>query len=97
MELKDLIVRQLKTEKSLDGEKSRKYVFLVKETADKNRLKKGLEDYFKVKIVKINTLKDHFAQRFLTKYRRTVKGPTLKKVVVTLVEGQTLPEAVLSK
>lgn len=97
MEFKDLVVRQLKTEKGLAGEKSGKYVFLVKETADKNRLKRGLEYYFKVKIVKMNTLKDHFAQRFLSKYRRTVKGPTLKKVVITLAKGQTLPAAVLSK
>lgn len=91
MGLKDLVVRQLKTEKSSAGEKSGKYVFLVKEAAGKNVLKKELEAYFQVKIVKMNTLKDPSAPRFLAKYRRLVKGPVGKKVVVTLAAGQTLP------
>lgn len=92
-ELKDFLVSPVKTEKSLKGEKSGKHTFLVRCGVNKDKLKKELEQFYKVKIIKMNTLKDHFSQRYLARYRRTVKGPLLKKVVVTLAEGQLLAEA----
>lgn len=97
MELKDFLVKPVKTEKSLAGEKTGKYVFLVRPQANKDVLKTEMEKFFKVKIVRMNTLKDSFTRKYLSRYRRTIKGPELKKVVVTLASGQTLSEAATAK
>lgn len=39
-------------------EKENKLVFIVDEKANKNKIKKGIEELFEVKVVKVNTLID---------------------------------------
>ncbi|MEK7611211.1 MAG: 50S ribosomal protein L23 [Patescibacteria group bacterium] len=90
MELKDLIVKQLQTEKSSSQLKENKYSLLVGRQAGKPEIKRALEKMYKVSVVKVNSSKVPVSQRLLARYRYSARGPSLRKVIVTLKEGQKL-------
>lgn len=90
MAIKDLFIRQLQTEKSMSGAKTGRYSFLVNDASSKEVIKKELERFFKINIVKINSLNNSPKKRKLQKYRKTITGPSIKKVVITLKKGQTI-------
>lgn len=88
MELKDLIVKQLQTEKSSSQTRRDKYSFLIWRQAGKPEIKDALEKMYKVKVLKVNSYKVPVSQRLLARYRYSASGPSLRKVIVTLKEGQ---------
>ncbi len=60
MRAHDIIKYPLSTEKSIRlMETENKLIFVVDRKASKQDIKKALEELFKVKIVKVNTLIDH--------------------------------------
>ena len=66
-----------------------KYLFKVDPTANKLEIKKAIEEFFKVKVVKVNTMNYEGKQR----RRRTAhfgKTPDWKRAVVTLKEGDKI-------
>lgn len=82
MEARDIIIRPIITEKSISGVADKKYTFEVDKSANKIEIAKAVEEIFKVKVVKVNTVN---VRGQLRRQGRT-QGYTRswKKAVVTL-------------
>mgnify|MGYP003452646305 FL=1 len=79
----DIIIRPIITEQSMADVADKKYVFQVAIDANKTQIKAAVEEIFKVKVSKVNTV------RQLGKVKRTGAYPKgkradYKKAVVTL-------------
>ena len=84
-----IIKSPLITEKSTDlTGKYNKYSFAVDGRANKIEIKKAIEELFKVKALKVNTIKMRGKQRRV-RFRQG-KTPDWKKTVVTLREGDKI-------
>ena len=84
-----VILEPLVTEKgTLVGETGNQVLFKVATDANKIEIKKAVEDFFKVKVVRVHTV------NLLGKPRRVgrIMGrkPSWKKAYVTLAEGQSI-------
>ncbi|MCX6273182.1 MAG: 50S ribosomal protein L23 [Bacteroidetes bacterium] len=88
-----VILKPIITEKMThQGEKLRRYGFIVKKDANKLQVKKEVETLYGVEVSDVNTM--NYAGKRKSRYTRSgyVSGrtPSLKKAIVTLVEGQTI-------
>ncbi|RMF12819.1 MAG: 50S ribosomal protein L23 [Alphaproteobacteria bacterium] len=84
----DIIVRPVITEKATLGSEHNQVTFIVAKDASKPEIRKAVEELFKVKVKKVNTLN----QQGKVKRFRGIKGrrPAYKKAVVTLQEGHSI-------
>ena len=85
----DIILSPVLTEKSsVMGEAQNKYVFSVSRDANKKEISRSVEELFKVKVEKVNTV----TMRGKKKRVRFKEGktPDWKKAIVTLKEGQKI-------
>lgn len=85
----DIIINPLRTEKGVKAqEKENKYEFVVYKTANKEEIKKAIEEIYKVKVEQVNTM------NVMGKWRkvRLVEGrrSDWKKAVITLLKGETI-------
>jgi large subunit ribosomal protein L23 len=85
----EVLLSPLVTEKgTLVGELGNQVLFKVATDANKIEIKKAIEEFFKVKVVRVHTV------RVLGKRRRVgrIQGrrPSWKKAYVTLAEGQRI-------
>ena len=80
----DIIIRPIITEKSIMGIAEKKYTFEVAKTATKIDIANAVEEAFKVKVAKVNTV----SVRGRLKRQGRTQGYTKswKKAVVTLTE-----------
>ena len=80
----DIIIRPIITEKSMMGIAEKKYAFEVAKTATKIDIANAVEEAFKVKVAKVNTV----SVRGKLKRQGRTQGYTKswKKAVVTLTE-----------
>lgn len=80
----DIIIRPIITEKSMMGITEKKYTFEVAKTATKIDIANAVEEAFKVKVAKVNTV----SVRGKLKRQGRTQGYTKswKKAVVTLTE-----------
>ena len=80
----DIIIRPIITEKSMRGIAEKKYTFEVAKTATKIDIANAVEEAFKVKVAKVNTV----SVRGKLKRQGRTQGYTKswKKAVVTLTE-----------
>ena len=80
----DIIVRPIITEKSMLGTAEKKYTFEVAKTAGKIEIARAVEEFFKVKVKKVNTV------NVRGQYRRQGRSEgytrSWKKAIVTLTE-----------
>lgn len=78
----DVIRKPVITEKSMNEMADKKYTFIVDVNANKTEIKKAIEEIFKVKVDKVNTV------RVLGKMKRMGKNegrrPSYKKAIVKL-------------
>ncbi len=85
---RDIIIRPVVTEKSNDAMAAGKYTFLVDPRANRTQIKLAIEEIFKVKVMRVNTV------RGLGKMRRVGihegRRPSWKKAVATLAPGQKI-------
>lgn len=89
MDYTDIIIAPVITEKSYHlNEKGNVYVFKVVKNANKNQIKKAIEEAFKVNVVKLNTSITKPKEKRVGRY--TGQRKTYKKAIVTLKEGQTI-------
>jgi len=85
----DIIKRPLITEKSTDLKaKENKYTFCVDIHANKVEIVRALEEIFRVKVVKVNTMKLRGKKRRVGVHQG--KTPDWKKAIVTLKEGDSI-------
>lgn len=85
---RDIIKSPLVTEKSTMNSTLNKYTFEVDPTANKIEIRKAIENIFKVKVLKVNTVKVPSKKRRMGKYLGNT--PERKKAIVTLKEGQSI-------
>ena len=80
----DIIIRPIITEKSMLGTAEKKYTFEVAKTAGKIEIARAVEEVFKVKVKKVNTM------NVRGQYRRQGRSEgytrSWKKAIVTLTE-----------
>ena len=84
----DTVISLLRTEKGTDLLPLNKYVFLIHTKVNRLQVKEAIEQIYKVKVAKVNTIK----VRGKTKRVRYKAGrtPDWKKAIVTLKEGHKI-------
>lgn len=83
-----LIKKMIMTEKSVRLNKTDKYVFTVKRSANKNEIKKAVQDVYGVEVKCVQTARLPGKVR---RFRNAKKATSdLKKAVVTLKQGQKI-------
>ncbi len=87
MEL-NLIKKPVITEKSTANAQFNKYIFEVRNDANKINIKKTIEDIYKVKVQKLNSLNVKSKPKVFKGQRGT--RSELKRIIVTLKEGNTI-------
>lgn len=84
MDPRDIILKPVLTEKSYDDLSVKKYTFLVDLRANKNQIRKAVEEIFGVKVQRVNTM------RQIGKLKRQGyhigRRPETKKAFVTLTK-----------
>jgi large subunit ribosomal protein L23 len=85
----DVIKTIIKTEKSTMIAAENKYMFLVNPKANKIQIKKAVEDIYKVKVDKVNTITSAGKLKRL-KWHQPGYTAHSKKAVVTLQKGQKI-------
>ncbi len=80
----DIIIRPIVTEKSMMGIAAKKYTFEVAKAANKIEIAKAVEELFKVKVAKVNTLNVRGKLRRQGRYEGYTRS--WKKAYVTLTE-----------
>jgi large subunit ribosomal protein L23 len=76
------------TEKTTAAMAENKYTFLVDPRANKNQIKRAVEEAFGVKVRSVNTIRQLGKMRRLGVFRG--RRPGYKKAVVTLEEGERI-------
>lgn len=84
----DIIFAPVITEKSMAERQNNVYVFKVAKSANKDEIKKAVEDAFKVSVKSVNTLNTKAKRRRVGKYAGMSK--TFKKAIVTLNDGSSI-------
>ena len=84
MAAQDIIIRPVVTEKSMAGIAEKKYTFEVAKSAGKIEIAKAVEELFKVKVKKVNTVnvRGHLRRQG----RNEGYTPSWKKAYVTLTQ-----------
>ena len=78
----DIIIRPIITEKSMIGATEKKYTFEVAKTAGKIEIARAVEEIFKVKVAKVNTVS--VRGKFRRQGRSEGYTKSWKKAIVTL-------------
>ena len=84
----NLIKKPVITEKSTANAQYNKYIFEVRNDANKINIKKTIEDIYKVKVQKLNSLNVKSKPKVFKGQRGT--RSELKRIIVTLKEGNTI-------
>lgn len=86
MKAQEIIIKPILTEKSYMGIQNKVYTFKVNKDANKIEIAKAVEELFKVKVEKVNTILVKGHKKFQnTKSGRTAgKTSDYKKAIVTL-------------
>ena len=84
----NLIKKPVITEKSTANAQFNKYIFEVRNDANKINIKKVIEEIYKVKVQKLNSLKVKSKPKVFKGQRGT--RSELKRIIVTLKEGNTI-------
>lgn len=85
---RDIIVKPMVTEKSVDLLSVNKYVFKVALRANKIEIKQAIEEIFKVKVVNVHTMRVKGKKKRVG--RSVGRTSDWKKAIVTLAEGHTI-------
>tara|TARA_Y100000768_G_C23385792_1_gene410580 strand:+ start:16 stop:300 length:285 start_codon:yes stop_codon:yes gene_type:complete len=83
-----LIKKPVITEKSTSNAQFNKYVFEVRNDANKKNIKETIEETYKVKVEKLNSLNVKSKPKVFKGQRGS--RSELKRIIVTLKEGNTI-------
>ncbi len=87
---KMILIHPIISEKSVKEKEHNKYLFKVYLNSNKSEIKKAIENKFKIKVEKVNTINVPAKKRKMGKY--TGKTAQWKKVIATVKEGQSIKE-----
>lgn len=85
---REIIIKPVATEKSVDLMQENKYCFRVAKDANKIEIKNAIEEIFKVTVINVNTVNVHGKMKRMG--RTQGKTASWKKAVVTLREGDSI-------
>lgn len=88
MDMHDILIKPIVTEKTTMMMSDGKYTFQVPLNANKVEIRKAVEQIFKVKVAKVSTLRIMGKMKRMGKY--IGKRPDYKKAIVTLKEGESI-------
>lgn len=80
----DIIIKPIVTEQSMTATADKKYTFVVARSANKTQIKDAIEEIFKVKVDKVNTI--NVKGKFKRMGRNVGKTAAYKKAIVSLTE-----------
>ncbi|PKK91566.1 MAG: 50S ribosomal protein L23 [Candidatus Wallbacteria bacterium HGW-Wallbacteria-1] len=86
---RDILVKPLISEKSVEMMEHSKYCFKVDKRANKIQIAEAVEEIFKVKVMSVNTANYVGKNRRMGVYQG--KRADWKKAIVTLKEGDSIP------
>ena len=84
MDARDIILRPVVTEKSMDLMDNKKYTFDVLVSANKTQVRDAIEEIFDVKVKKVNIMNVRGKEKRVGRY--TGKTARRRKAIVTLTE-----------
>lgn len=84
----DVIIEPWITEKSHDLMAENKYIFRVKQDADKKKIKSAIEGLYSVKVIDVNIINIPAKKRMYGRHEGTKSG--YKKAIVKLKEGDKI-------
>ncbi|MBS4871664.1 MAG: 50S ribosomal protein L23 [Peptoniphilus sp. oral taxon 375] len=84
MNVHDIIIRPLVTEKSMDDMEQGKYTFVVARGANKSEIKKAIEQIFDVTVERVNTM--NMRGKMKRQGANQGRRPAWKKAIVKLTE-----------
>ncbi|MDD2352139.1 MAG: 50S ribosomal protein L23 [Candidatus Caldatribacteriota bacterium] len=87
---KIILIHPIISEKSVRDKEQGKYSFKVDMNSNKSEIKKVVEEKFKVKVDKVNTIKVPSKNRKMGRF--SGKTSQWKKAIITLSDGQTIKE-----
>ena len=87
---KTILIHPIISEKSVKDKEHNKYSFKVRWGSNKSEIKKAIEDKFKIKVDKVNTINVPAKERKMGKY--VGKTSQWKKIIVTIKKGQSIKE-----
>lgn len=91
MQLNEIIKKPLITEKFMAKTKSGRYAFVVDKRANKNIVKKAVEDFFKVKVKKVWLMKVLGKRKKVGRsQKKIIKKSDWKKAIVQLNKDQKI-------
>lgn len=88
MKAHEIVRRPLVTEASMSNMAQGKYSFAVDPRANKSEIRDAVEELFKVKVRKVNTMNVRGKERRVRVH--VGRRPDWKKAVITLEEGQRI-------
>jgi len=90
MKLSDVVKRPVITEKAAAQIAEQKYVFEVDRRSTKEEIKKAIEKFFKVNVLKVRTMVIKGKKHRAVKTRKETQGSNWKKAIVLLKEGDKI-------
>lgn len=85
---RDIIIRPVVTEKSMNLLADNKYTFIVDKKANKTEIKNAVENIFKVKVLEVRTVNVKGKPKRMGRFEG--KTPDRKKAIVTLKAGHKI-------
>lgn len=78
------------TEKSIAKVVDGKYIFRIRQNANKPQIAKAISEFYKVNVVKVNIINNQNEEIIVRgRHKATKKG--YKKAIVTIKKGQKIP------
>ncbi|MGI5922204.1 MAG: 50S ribosomal protein L23 [Syntrophomonadaceae bacterium] len=85
---RDIIIKPVVTEKSMDLLADNKYTFIVDRKANKTEIKNAIENIFSVKVDNVHTINAKGKPKRMGRFEG--RKPDRKKAIVTLKPGQKI-------
>jgi large subunit ribosomal protein L23 len=92
VDIYEIIVRPLETEKAYIQRELGQYVFVVNRAANKMQIKTAVEQIYNVQVKGVNVMNMPGKVNRIRGRRRTVRRPSWKKAVITLAPGESIEE-----
>jgi len=90
MDSYQIILKPIVTEKGVSSQEDNCYLFWVNPRANKNQIKKAVEEFFGVKPLSVRTVLVKGHVKRLWRQGKTVITSTRKKAIVKLKEGEKI-------
>lgn len=87
-EYRDIIIRPVVTEKSMNLQAEGKYTFYVDTKANKTEIKNAIEKIFEVDVIQVNTINVKGKTKRVGRF--VGKTANKKKAIVSIKPGQTI-------